>query len=370
MKKILCIILALTLGMGCMFFAHAQEEAVTEKSLRVVSFNVDGLPIPSFLSSTKRPAGKATRLIAEQLNRFDCDILCAQEDFNYHGTLRRELDMPYATVTSGPAVIGDGLNIFADYPVYNVGREAWSTAYGIFDCGSDELTPKGILYCTVELAEGIYVDVYTLHADAWEDDDSMLAKAAQFDQLAALIEAHSGDRAVLLTGDFNVNYAVFREGYKGGRYNVDLCQKLLDNFVAKGFHDAWIEANNDGNYDFTYGEMRSRYGCEYPRTWDTLDHIFYRDGKGVSFTLEDAWYDGFDCAEITWDGHLSDHAAVCAVFTCKLDAAQADSTLALQKEWAKPITHFFHGVVSVCRTLYTVIVHIPDLFRNGIGWIK
>ena len=369
MKKFMCILLALTLCAGSAFCASAEDTA--EKTLNVISFNVDGLPIPSFLSSTKRPAREATRLLSQQVNEADCDILCVQEDFNYHDVLSRELDMKYGTVTSGPAVIGDGLNIFSRYPIYNVQRAAWDTAYGVFDCGSDELTPKGILVCTVEVDDGVFVDVYTLHADAWEDDDSMLAKAAQFDQLKALVDAYSGtDRAVLLTGDFNTNYSVFREGYKAGHYNVDLCQKLLDNFVANSFRDAWIEANTGGRYDFTYAEMKEKYGCDYPRTWDSLDHIFYRNGAGVTLTLVDAFYDDMDCDAVTWPGHVSDHAALRTTFTVSIDRTQTKVPDKLEKERAHPIRHLFDAIASVGKTLWMVLVHLPDLRKNGIGWIK
>ena len=371
MKKVLCILLALTLCAACAGFARAADlPQIVTRPLRVVSFNVDGLPIPTFLSSTKRPAARATRLIGEQVNKAGCDILCAQEDFNYHGVLARTLDMPYRTVTSGPAVVGDGLNVFSKFPVYNVERVPWDDAYGVFDCGSDELTPKGVLCCTVEIADGAFLDVYTLHADAWEDDDSMRAKAAQFDQLLRLIESRSADRAVLLTGDFNVNYSVFRAGYQNGRYPVDLCQKLLDNFIANGFSDAWIEANHDGDYNVDYAQMRQQYGCDYPRVWDTLDHVFYRSGKGVTLTLQSAAYNDFDCACIDWPGHLSDHAAVCAEFTVTADPAIASAPDTLQKEPIRPVTHFFRAVASVAKTLWTVLVRLPDLWQNGVGWIK
>ena len=370
MKKGLCLLLSLLLCCGTALFAAAEDSTYT-KPLRVISFNVDGLPIPAALSSTKRPAGTATRLIAQQINAAGCDILCAQEDFNYHAVLARTLEMDYRTVTSGPAVVGDGLNIFSKYPIYNVQREAWNTAYGIFDCGSDELTPKGILCCTVEIDPGVYIDVYTLHADAWEDDDSMLAKAAQFDQLLDLINTYSGtDRAILLTGDFNTNYAVFREGYKAGRYNVDLCQKLLDNFIANGFKDAWIEANNGGNFDFTYSEMYARYGCDYPRTWDSLDHIFYRDGAGVTLALEDAFYDNMDCDAITWPGYLSDHAALRTLFTCTIDKTKTVAPQTQIKERLNLFRHLWNAAASISKTLWTVLVHLPDLVHNGIGWIK
>ena len=370
MKKIIALTLALALCVCGTVLTRAADNEIVTKRLNVISFNVDGLPIPSFLSSTKRPAGKATRLMAQEINKAKCDILCAQEDFNYHGILARQLDMPYRTRTSGPAVIGDGLNVFSKYPIYNVERVAWDDAYGIFDCGSDELTPKGILYCTVEVEDGAFIDVYTLHADAWEDEQSMYAKASQFDQLLRLIESRSADRAVLLTGDFNVNYSIFRAGYKNGSYPVDLCQKLLDNFIANGFSDAWIEKNHDGDYEVDYGQMREKYGCEYPRTWDTLDHVFYRSGKGVTLTLESAAYDGFDCDGIDWPGHLSDHAAVRTTFAVTVDKAVASAPDTLKTEPLRPVSYLFHAVAAVVTTLWTVFAHLPDLWKNGIGWIK
>ncbi len=370
MKKGFCLLLAAVMCLSFAVCAAAEETTVT-KPLNVISFNVDGLPIPTFLSSTKRPAAEATRLIARQVNEAGCDILCAQEDFNYHGILSRELELQNRTVTSGPAVVGDGLNVFSRYPIYNVRRVAWDSAYGVFDCGSDELTPKGVLVCTVEIGDGAFIDVYTLHADAWEDDASMLAKAAQFDQLAALIDEVSGtDRAVLLTGDFNTNYSTFRDGYKAGHYNIDLCQKLIDNFVSNGFKDAWIEANTGGNYAFTYAEMKEKYGCDYPRTWDTLDHIYYRDGAGVTLTLEDAFYDDMDCGEITWQGHLSDHAALRAAFTVTIDRSQAKAPETLVKERARPLRDLLHAAASIGRTVWVALTHLPDLWKNGIGWIK
>lgn len=109
-------------------------------------------------------AGCTATAFAQQINSADCDILCVQEDFNFHSILKNNLDMEYATETSGGAAIGDGLNFFSKYPIYNVGRVEWESAYGVYGCGMDELTPKGILYCTVEIADGVYIDVYNIHA--------------------------------------------------------------------------------------------------------------------------------------------------------------------------------------------------------------
>ena len=49
-----------------------------------------------------------------------------------------------------------------------------------------------------EIADGVYVDVYNLHADANEDEGSLQAKKDQFDQLKAFIDEYSADRAVII----------------------------------------------------------------------------------------------------------------------------------------------------------------------------
>lgn len=371
MKKIISILLAVVLFVGCTSLAFAEDDNTIKGTLNLVSFNVDGLPIPAALSSTKRDPIKATGLIAKQINASDCDILSVQEDFNLHPILEKNLDMKYATLTSGGVAVGDGLNFFSKYPVYNVGRVPWRTAYGVYDCGSDELTPKGILYCTVEIADGVFIDVYNIHADAWEDEKSMLAKADQFDQLIELVEEHSGtDRAVILTGDFNTNYTVFRAGYQNGTYKIDLCQKLIDNFVSKGFKDAWIEYNVDGNYDITYSEMWERYGCDYQRTWDTLDHVYYRDGAGVSFELLEAVYDGFDCDEISWNGHLSDHAAIRTKLAYTVNPDEIKPIESKNTETFNLSDYIMTAVKTITKVLFKAIINIPELIKNGIGWIK
>lgn len=371
MKKIISILLTVVLFVGCTSLAFAEDDNTVTGTLNLVSFNVDGLPIPAALSSTKRDPIKATKLIAKQINASDCDFLSAQEDFNLHPILEKNLDMEYATLTSGGVAVGDGLNFFSKYPIYNVGRVAWNSAYGVYDCGSDELTPKGILYCTVEIADGVFIDVYNIHADAWEDEKSMQAKSDQFDQLIELVEEHSGtDRAVILTGDFNTNYTVFRAGYQNGTYKIDLCQKLIDNFIGHGFKDAWIEYNLDGNYDVTYAELWEKYGCEYPRNWDTLDHVYYRDGVGVSLELIEAVYDSFDSDEITWDGHVSDHAAVRAKLQYTVNPDEVKPLESKQTEKFNLFDYIFSAIKTISKALIKAIVNLPELIKNGIGWIK
>ena len=91
---------------------------------------------------------------------------------------------------------------------------------------------------------------------------------------------------------------------------------------------------------------------------------------GVTLTLTDAFYDDMDCDAVTWPGHLSDHAAVRASFTVTVDRTLTKAPAALEKERVHPLRALFDALVSIGRTLRTVIVHLPDLRENRIGWLK
>ena len=117
-------------------------------------------------------------------------------------------------------------------------------------------------------------------------------------------------------------------------------------------------------------EMFNRYGCQYPRVWDTLDHVYYRDGAGVSFELVDAFYDDFDCEEIDWDGHLSDHAAVRTTLSYTVNADKLVTPETLETETFSLSAHLSAAFTSICKALVKVVVNLPDLIKNGIGWIK
>ena len=371
-KRIISVIISIVIFTGCVCFSFAEnsDNTVTGQ-LNFTTFNVDGLPIPSALSSTKRDPLKATKLIAKQINTTDIDMLAVQEDFDFHSILADNINMKYKTLTSGGAGVGDGLNIFSKYPIYNVGRVAWKTECGVFNNGSDELTPKGILYCTAEIADGVYVDIYNIHADASEDKGSLQAKAEQYDQLVKLIDEHSGsDRAVMITGDFNFNFALFREAYANGSMAVDLYTKVMDDFINQGFKDAWIEYNNGGNYGYSYGDLYQKYGGDYVRTWDTLDHVFYRSGTGISLDISNAYYDGFDTNEITWNGHLSDHAALRTTISYTADLNKVTAPQTLKTESFNLSSYISNIAKHVVSALYKIIVNLPSLVSGGIGWQK
>jgi hypothetical protein len=188
-----------------------------------LSYNVAGLPQEV---SQVNPE-EHIPLISPLLNGYD--IVLTQEDFdwwvetlntldfvNYHTRLRAEVDYPYQSeqhpgpeavgldiATERPALmVGDGLGLMSRFPFDGFDRVPWETcAPAAADC----LAMKGFGMARVELADGVLVDVYTLHAEAGGETDDNEARAAGFELLADYIEERSAGHAIILGGDTNLH---------------------------------------------------------------------------------------------------------------------------------------------------------------------
>ena len=143
-------------------------------TIKTVNFNVAGLPFAALggtdVKANQNAAGK-------YLSQNNFDIVAVQEDFGYHKNLLEGMSgFNYLTNHLGNIPGGDGLNVFTtNMPIYNEKRVAWNEACGILSDGSDELTPKGFIYTVIDIGNGIYVDFYNLHADAYGGAGSVAA---------------------------------------------------------------------------------------------------------------------------------------------------------------------------------------------------
>lgn len=177
----------------------------------VVTYNVAGLP--EGLSNV-HPT-RNLPLIGERLAKFDLALV--QEDFAYPELLRQRMSLPYrsrAFVRGELLHFGDGLSLFSRLPSEEVSREPWAACHGVVDSYFDCLTPKGWGAWRVELSPGLSIDVYDVHLDAGAGQADEQARRAQLRQLVSAIERASGERAVVLGGDFNLTgreLSAFRE---------------------------------------------------------------------------------------------------------------------------------------------------------------
>ena len=294
-KKVLALALASLLVVGLVPVLGRVAEAKADSadgSFNVLSYNVGGLPA---LLSSSNPA-EYTIQISPLLNNYD--IVNVQEDFAYNDELTTYLTLPYSTDFTGNVPFGDGMMTFSAFPIYMETRIAWEDTYGIITNGSDQLTPKGFSYTSIEIADGYYIDVYNLHTDADTDDGSLAARQSNMIQLAEYINERSAGKAVIVMGDTNSRYT--RSGDNFETAVLEAC----------GLTDCWVElvmggvAPEDGD-SLMVSEL-GQYG-------EVVDKIWYRSGKNVE--LEATYFETLLTQFTDPDGNqLSDHYPITANF--------------------------------------------------------
>ena len=286
------------------------------------------------------------------LNDSGYDIICVQEDFGYHDTLASAMtEYPYRTYTSGGVPIGDGLNIFSKYPIYNIERVAWHKSHGVFSDGSDALTPKGFLKCTVDV-NGILIDLYNVHCDAYRTDADQLAKKAQLIQLMGYIEEHSAQRPLIITGDTNLTF------------HADPLSEMYRILIAEGgFTDCWAEMKNGGNCfqneedQPLIQEWYDKFGGHDWGRWDSVERTLYRNGDGLMIHPTRFEYVIYTDRKDEIKS-LTDHRMMeCILQIDTSDYQRPDISLTRP---SKPsiFYSFFHGGAMLIRFLFILIFEI------------
>ena len=337
MKRKLTAFLLCAVLLVCMSVPAFAEESADSGTLKILNYNVDGLPLPAFLSSSGRDPLACSRQIPAKLNALGADVIAVQEDFNFHTILKHGIDT-------------NGLNLYSKLPIFNVTRVPWETAYGIFDAGSDELTPKGFLCSSIQLADGVYVDLYDLHADAYGAPPNAAARVAQYKQLIAFIDDYSKDHAVIVTGDTNTRFM---------HTESELRKQFID---EAGFREAWVELENDGNYDITYAD-NEKWGEEYWGIWDSVEKVFYRDGGGIS--LEAVAHE-FILLTDEEGKPLSDHSAELATLAYTVDRSALHDTRSYAKERYNPFKTFVNHVHYFFKALRLILGELPKVLSGEI----
>ena len=185
-----------------------------DKELKLVTYNVDGLPDELDLSTLPwilRPiawvyklfkgttivrindnsnTSDKTKSISERLLSLHPHIIGVQEDFNYHNELMSSLNGWYKDSTNTGEILldklfsrtewlscfpfprfkCDGMNFISmnDNRVKVSDEELirWKKSYGYFTHANDKLTHKGFRKYTVRLDDEVDIDVYIVHMDA------------------------------------------------------------------------------------------------------------------------------------------------------------------------------------------------------------
>lgn len=232
-----------------------------EKNLKLVTYNIDGLPVSLDLNSLPwllRPIAwiywlfKRTTVIITNDDRskhemmtyisawlFDseADIIAVQEDFNFHHDLMRFLRITYTCgkYTGGffleklfssveifshfplPRFKADGLNVIAkDSRVKIISEEIhpWLRSYGYISHANDLVARKGYRLCEVVVDAEAVIDIYNVHMDAdfYEKDlcpdvqGDIKARRSQLQQVVNHIRSRQNrgiHHPVIIMGDTN-----------------------------------------------------------------------------------------------------------------------------------------------------------------------
>jgi hypothetical protein len=192
--------------------------ALASGELLALTYNVAGLPM-GFSSSMPE---RYMPLIGPLLNGYELVLL--QESWQtpdpnpgaplrvYHEILVEASEHPYKSEPDGvpwgmdpdrpSALLGDGLNMFSEFPFDETVRVRWPACVDIE--GTDCLALKGFSLARTQLDEGVTVDVYNLHMDAGGTAEDDAARELGIEALVEFMAEHSRGRAVIVGGDFNL----------------------------------------------------------------------------------------------------------------------------------------------------------------------
>lgn len=275
-------------------------------SFNILSMNVAGLP--AIFNGNDVPGDKATnaKTIGSRFAQYGYDIINVQEDFNYHAYVYETDNHPYRTPTSGGAGIGSGLNTLSNFNWVDFSRTKWD------DCsnasGADCLTPKGFTFLRAKIADGAYVDVYNLHADAGTEAGDETARTKNLNQVAAYIDVWSKGNAVLVFGDTNSRYTRTADNVKSFGEQANLA-------------DVWIEQIRKGVVP------TKETLCDNPsltNQCETVDKIFYRGNPILGLKATSFQYESLKFLQ-TNGSVLSDHNPVSATFEWQLSTSLRQS---------------------------------------------
>lgn len=313
------------------------DEVQVSKTFTACALNIDGLPqtMAGVNVNPDGPGSDGTQAIGRYIVDKGIDIVGCSEDFNYNGDLVVGLDKNYhmglwrgrIDISAIGSVIGtdtidtDGLMFLLRNTNNNDGKSMsfydeswtkWTKSEGGIDKGANTLVKKGYRFYTVNLGDGVKIDVYVLHMNTAETDAQIVVQDEQLTQLADAVKANTNGHPKLIIGDTNCRYT-------RNKITDNLITPLSKLYTIK---DVWVEKFREKQGAPAYGdpalmvpESDKTSSAAY-ETGEIVDKIFYLVPKGskLSMTLDDLVFDADNYKK--GDGTLlGDHVPVIATFT-------------------------------------------------------
>ena len=309
------------------------DEVQVSKTFTACALNIDGLPqtMAGVNVNPDGPGSAGTQAIGEYIVNKGIDIVGCSEDFNYNGDLvvglgenyhmglwRGRIDISAIGSLGGKPIDTDGLMFLLRNTNNNDGKSMsfydeswtqWNESLGGIKEGANTLVKKGYRFYTVNLGDGVKIDVYVLHMNTAETDAQIVVQDNQLTQLADAVKANTNGHPKLIIGDTNCRYTR---------------NKVTDNLIdpLSGLYDikdVWVEKFRGGTAP-AYGSealmVSDKTSSEAYKEGEIVDKIFYLVPKdcNLSMTLDDLVFDADNYQKE--DGTLlGDHVPVIATFT-------------------------------------------------------
>jgi endonuclease/exonuclease/phosphatase family metal-dependent hydrolase len=183
----------------------AAAAAAEPHDVTVLTYNVHGLP--SWIAGDDPPA-RIPQLLAKAEGY---DVVLLQEDFAHQAVVDASARHPHRWRGVGPWLPGvgqgAGLTILSRHASVGPAESApYGVCNGWLSAANDCLADKGWLFVRLRLPDASELDAWNTHLDAGRGDADRAARAAQLERLAGAIEARSAGRALLVGGDFNLEW--------------------------------------------------------------------------------------------------------------------------------------------------------------------
>ncbi len=268
-----------------------EDTLVIKGEFSVLTYNIAGLP--QGISAAKTLRKEAIAEIGEKIKPFD--IVNVQEDFNYNNSFYSRNEHEYKTSHKGKIPVGDGLNTLSHFPILSYHRIPWRHC-----SGPDCWTVKGFSITQIQLAPGIIVDVYNVHANSSDVARATRARRENFRQLAKYINEHSEGKPLIVMGDFNAHYAYKRDN-------------LYEFIESTGLTDGWVNYLRKNEFPEIIPKFVAQHMLSLNNETESLDKIFFRDSENLKFQPKDYQVESVLFTN-TKNQALSDHLAVSMQF--------------------------------------------------------
>ena len=305
------------------------------KTFTACALNLDGLPqtLAGFTVNGDGPGSAGTQAIGEYIVKNGIDIVGCSEDFNYNGDLvvglggnykmglwRGRIDISGIGSVIGISTIDtDGLMFLLrntnykdsqSMSFYDESWTQWNESLGGIQEGANTLVKKGYRFYTVNLGDGVKIDVYVLHMNTAETDSQIVVQDKQLTQLAEAVKNNTNGHPKLIIGDTNCRYT-------RNKVTDNLITPLSELYTIK---DVWVEKFRKDQKAPAYGDaalmVSDKTSSEAYKEGEIVDKIFYLVPKdcNLSMTLDDLVFDADHYKKE--DGTLlGDHVPVIATFT-------------------------------------------------------